>query len=518
MTIVEQILLKLGIDQSQIKPGLDDFRKKVNDATLSAHKSFLHVGSATRAFHKVLEQISERAPFVGAAIRMGLSPITGTMIAATAVFVYFNKLIEETAQRLDKISEMNSKPFGDIKKAAREAADEVAKLNREFARAGRREATDRSNKDRTTAFTEGFDEQESRDRTARAVLESRKALALDKVKMAQESGKINQAEALKRNNAVEAEFGKKIREQEIAAEGHKGGLIQTERVGLLPDINKAKAEAEKWKKLAALPYSADRLAKDKTALEAFEGRREGLKQRLGDAEKRGAEQGDKGSFGLDWAVRLDNWAKNKVAGQSPGEEAQGLRAEIKTLELNIEEARRRVKSRDISQEEAIAKQKEADEQLKKLTDRFEELGTSLEKTKLKQEELRNQPAIIQQQQIQSASKELLPSVEQLAQAGTWMRRYGTGQRFFNPGPYAGQARELMALEQRAPWEAAMGNMDGHNRDVLRIRDLKESLRGAGAMAPADANEKIETHLEALSTALGSTIKNGSMNVTVANTD
>lgn len=64
MTTVEQILLKLGIDQSQIAPGLTDFRGKVNQACEGASKSFYSLGGEGRAFKKSWEKSATRRPFL----------------------------------------------------------------------------------------------------------------------------------------------------------------------------------------------------------------------------------------------------------------------------------------------------------------------------------------------------------------------------------------------------------------------------------------------------------------------
>src|ERR1035441_2688861 len=163
MTTLEQVLLKLGIDQSQVGPGLSDFGKKVDEATKGAHKSFLHVGSAGRAFHGVLEKISEQSPVMGDALKLALNPIVGTLAIATGVFAYFNKKIEEGNARLNDLGSIGKQKLGDVKEAAVAAAKEVAALSEKFSEQDKKEAQARGERNAQDAFSGG-----QKDRSAAA--------------------------------------------------------------------------------------------------------------------------------------------------------------------------------------------------------------------------------------------------------------------------------------------------------------------------------------------------------------
>lgn len=514
-TILEELLMRLKVDQSQVGPALQDFKQKMGQAATHGHSSFLKIGSAGRAFKQVLHQISDASPVMGNALRIAISPIVGTMMAATAAFVYFNKKIEEANERLDKMAEMNAKPFGDIKKAAREATEEVTKLGRELDRTFKHENTAREEKKVITGFEQGMDEQESRSKTARKQIESNKAMELDKVKHLEATGAISQGEALRRTNSIESSYAGKLNKFDITAETRHGAELNIERIRILPELNTANTEAAKWRRLAALPWSAERQAKDKASLAAAEQHLESIKEAKKGAIKWGEGiRNNDNPMMPDWLHKVTSGFEMGVMGQSPNEMQAELQRQQNLTQKNIDQIRARVNSRGISQEGALATQKETDDKAKRLADRFEELGKAVEKSKLKLEELKNMPLVIHQQQIESAGLELLPTIKQLAQSGYWgVDRWRGGAARWHSGPYANMANELETREARAPWEAAWGNMQGHNEDVLRIRQIKDELRSAGIIAPGDAQEKVETNLVAINDTLSKGIS-----VTVKNTD
>lgn len=124
---IDQILLRLGIDQSQVFTGLNDFKKKVEDATGHAHKSFVHAGTGAKEFHKVLHQITEESPILGTALKAVFSPIGAVLGGATLAFTYLNKQLEEFNKHLDEMTEKAVKPMVNYHEAAKKAAEEVNK-------------------------------------------------------------------------------------------------------------------------------------------------------------------------------------------------------------------------------------------------------------------------------------------------------------------------------------------------------------------------------------------------------
>src|ERR1017187_1554198 len=98
-TILEELLIRLKVDQSQIGPALSEFKNKMAEASHGAHSSLLHVGTAGRAMHTLMHKLTEASPVMGNALRIAISPVVGTLMAATMAFSYFNKKIEEANER-----------------------------------------------------------------------------------------------------------------------------------------------------------------------------------------------------------------------------------------------------------------------------------------------------------------------------------------------------------------------------------------------------------------------------------
>jgi hypothetical protein len=96
-SFTEKLMLILGIDQSQVAPGLETFRQKVTSATGNASTSFLHVESAGRSFKKVLHEISAESPLMGAALRAALTPVTAVIITVATAFQQFRDQQKEAA-------------------------------------------------------------------------------------------------------------------------------------------------------------------------------------------------------------------------------------------------------------------------------------------------------------------------------------------------------------------------------------------------------------------------------------
>ena len=514
---LEELLLRLKVDQTQVGPAMDQFQAKIHAASGHAHSSLLHVGSAGRAMHRVLEKISEQSPIMGNALRFALSPVVGTLMAATMAFAFFNKKIEEANERLDKMAEQNAKPFGDIAKGAREAAIEVAKLSRELERSVRKEGVARGEKQNATAFELGMDEASERDSTKRKQIEASKEMSLGKVKNDYASGRISQSEMLRRSNSIETSSAGQLRAHDIAAVGHQVGLLQTERVGMLPGLNAAQSEAERSRKALENDWSAKRMKLDEIGIKGAETELENAREAQKVADKKASERGiaNHSSMIAAAAAGLTPQQYEELNG-NPTASAHAAYQRVQNAQANLAHLtsiNSIPEERKVAHEEAVAHQKETEEKAKKLQDRFDELGKAVEKAKQKQEALTNSPNLIDQKNLASISQELLPTIQQLAQSGNWVRRYGTGQMRFQQGPYSQLANELQIREARAPWEAAQGNMGAHNEDVMRIRAIKEELRAAGVMAPADAAEKTEAQLTDINTTLQAGIK-----VTVANID
>jgi len=105
---VDELMLKLGIDQSQVGPGLDSFKQKVMDAVGHGQKSFLKIGTAAASFKRAIDSISSASPLLGSALRFALNPMVALIGTAVAGFVSLKNKISETNKELDRMAESNA--------------------------------------------------------------------------------------------------------------------------------------------------------------------------------------------------------------------------------------------------------------------------------------------------------------------------------------------------------------------------------------------------------------------------
>lgn len=117
----EDVILKLGINGESFSQGLRGGLTKLNEFGREGEKSFLHVGSAGRAFHGVIEQISNASPIMGEALKFALNPMIGTLAAVALGAERLRDAIAEVNAAADAAQKVLSKPF---------ISEEVAPRNR----------------------------------------------------------------------------------------------------------------------------------------------------------------------------------------------------------------------------------------------------------------------------------------------------------------------------------------------------------------------------------------------------
>lgn len=94
-----------------------------------------------------------------------------------------------------------------------------------------------------------------------------------------------------------------------------------------------------------------------------------------------------------------------------------------------------------------------------------------------------------------------PSLQDLAKSGSWVKFAGR-RGFFEPGRFAGQANEIMRLEDQAKNQFMAGNVEGAKATVDRRNAMYEKLEKAGIVPirpekVAEAQIKMAQHIEDL---------------------
>jgi hypothetical protein len=294
-------------------------------------------------------------------------------------------------------------------------------------------------------------------------------------------------------------------------------MLHSEQIRLLPELNKAQADAAEAKRLvgggtntSSAQRSADRFNKDKAGLKGAESYLAGIEEQLKNEEKRQRELHGNPWKWWDVGHNMSTGVSQLLSGR-PEDNIKELKEARINAQKNIEQIQKRVHSEETTKESSLEHQKDTEEKARKLQDRFDDLGRSVEKSKLKMEELSKAPLTAHMQNI--IANRQYPTVQELAESGYWTRNHFSMQPIWNQTPVAREAN-LLQLYQRDEVNARIkGNFGRADNDVLAIQQLKAELRNAGYISPEDAAQKTETKLEDIST----TLQKG-ISVTVKNTD
>lgn len=125
---VEEVLVKLGFKTD--KSGLQEVNqevKKLEQNTEGTHKTFLKAESSSKAFKKILKELTEESPLLGNALRLALNPISGTLIAAVSIFKALSHSMEEAEKRFDQMSERLARPWAKVRELMVKTREEMAR-------------------------------------------------------------------------------------------------------------------------------------------------------------------------------------------------------------------------------------------------------------------------------------------------------------------------------------------------------------------------------------------------------
>jgi hypothetical protein len=119
---------------------LDRGRRDIQRFSEDSHRSFLHVGSEARSFHKTLEGLTEQAPILGRAMVFAINPVVGIFTALAAGIAYGTEKLKEFNKHLDDVRDRNAGPLTNaegIQNAVRNRVASVAEQKAEFERSQR---------------------------------------------------------------------------------------------------------------------------------------------------------------------------------------------------------------------------------------------------------------------------------------------------------------------------------------------------------------------------------------------
>lgn len=132
------------------------------------------------------------------------------------------------------------------------------------------------------------------------------------------------------------------------------------------------------------------------------------------------------------------------------------------------------------EEEAGQKRKDADEKRKELIGEIAdtERKITLEKSKMQAEQLRPYES----------------TLDEIAKSGQWRRAFN-GQQYFQQGPYAQDAQQILKLTADAKEARMFGNTDRVTADDTRIKELRKTMSDAGVISPDETFASMNEHLK-----------------------
>jgi len=425
--IVDELMLKLGVDQSQVAPGLEQFKNKVTDAAGQGHKSFVKVGSEARSFKKLLEEISVQSPMLGTALKFAINPIIGVLAGATLAFGYFRKKIEETNAELDKMGEHNAESaIVKIKDAIHAANMEASK-------------------------------------SAGMVVQATPAQQRSKLVNAEVESAKNEFEFRQKTLAdLEKKYPKAF-DTTTSAAGYSWRQDQRDEIQNARDVLEAsKANFEKAQS-AQLKYAAE----------------EGAVKIAADAEKLLSETAKK--------LQEEQDKLEKLQTQEVGIKEESRRQEMTLSEKIISLTEDKLKlAREIDDLEGdTLKQAEKRVELAKKESEIGKAKRDLEKESFSGVNLGGflsgivNTAAALGKGMESLQDRYKPTVEQLAKQGQWVYNRKLHRSFWQPGRMAGLAQDIQGLERQAFNQYSIGDREGGDETVGRVSKLRQQLERAG---------------------------------------
>lgn len=115
----EEIRAKLSLDTTS----LGRAKREINEFSQHGHSGFVHMTSATKAFHKLMEQLKDVSPGAALALKAVFSPVSAAIAAATTVLMYFNEKLKEMNAEADKAGQRNMLPTGNAFETSRKIGE-----------------------------------------------------------------------------------------------------------------------------------------------------------------------------------------------------------------------------------------------------------------------------------------------------------------------------------------------------------------------------------------------------------
>ncbi len=123
----EEVVIKLNLDGHGVAKGAQTMQEAIGHAGDHVQEHFIHAENQGRAFKKLLHEISDVSPLIGAGFRLLSDPLSGLMYTMTNGLKAVHKAFEEFEKSMEKMAEAEAKRETARQEAKTKTLDILAK-------------------------------------------------------------------------------------------------------------------------------------------------------------------------------------------------------------------------------------------------------------------------------------------------------------------------------------------------------------------------------------------------------
>lgn len=125
----EEIGARMSLNTGPFSKAIVEAKRQMREFREEGESGFVHAERSGRAFHKLVERVTEASPAMGSALKFALNTTAGAIGLASLALAVFQNQMEKFNKRMDEMRDRNAKPFGDITKSLKEAREHITDIN-----------------------------------------------------------------------------------------------------------------------------------------------------------------------------------------------------------------------------------------------------------------------------------------------------------------------------------------------------------------------------------------------------
>jgi len=446
---MEELLFKVGLDQSAFATGIRSVEKQTEQLGITGEHSFAHAGSRAKEFHHLLQQIGETSPGVGLALKFMLDPVVALIALIVEGFSAIHEQMKSYNDQAADNLELMIKQDDILAESARRRSRELAELQRAH------ERWVQSHHDGSRKILDDLeDEKQAAEvgaKTAKARSDEQRDIERAAIRQATAAGGLNEAQARQAEAQSEVEAQNRELEAARTEAQAKVNAVQQALESIRGRLSTAQAQHEQAR-LAALAAVSDTGGKETELAKLGKDLAE-----ANAANRKGPELGFWGTVrrysGFDWWMNKAG-ADFSGPGPIPEQQAGELARRMRVVRAEIEAIQERSRSAATRNEEMAAAEDKLKTEEENLTKEYKkavehEKEVNSKGGKADSESYQNDLTAARRME----SEKYRGTLEQIAQSGYWTRQG------FVPGPGAPLANYIEWRQRMATQASIMGNQD-----------------------------------------------------------